>query len=251
MLATNSKSIGNAVVIPPASLPSTCTVVLALAARQVNGGSSIEVSHRAVLFDQRGSGRSRLLASDPNANLAANTTFHLIADIEALREMLGVDRWTILGLSWGTTLGLAYAQAHPHRVRALVLDLCHQSPRGAMDHRGRRAHSSTRMGPLCQRGPWPPAWLVPGGCSRDFPRRPRSGHARTRRPRMVCLEDAHVSLSPDHTPNPRYEDPEFRLRFARLVTHYWRHAAFLEEDQLVRDAAKLNGIPGSCCFGWQ
>jgi proline iminopeptidase len=62
-------------------------------------------------------------------------------------------------------------------------------------------------------------------------------------------EDAHVSLTPGHTPNPRYQDPEFRLRFARLVTHYWRHAAFLAEDQLVRDAAKLNGIPGVLIHG--
>ena len=62
-------------------------------------------------------------------------------------------------------------------------------------------------------------------------------------------EDAHVSLAPGHQPNPRYEDPEFRLRFARLVTHYWRHAAFLEEDQLLRNAAILNGIPGVLIHG--
>ena len=62
-------------------------------------------------------------------------------------------------------------------------------------------------------------------------------------------EDAHVSLTPGHTPNPRFQDPEFRLCFARLVTHYWRHAAFLEEDQLIRDAAKLNGIPGVLIHG--
>jgi proline iminopeptidase len=62
-------------------------------------------------------------------------------------------------------------------------------------------------------------------------------------------EDAHVSLAPGHQPNPRYEDPEFRLRFARLVTHYWRHAAFLDEDQLLRDVAILNGIPGVLIHG--
>jgi proline iminopeptidase len=62
-------------------------------------------------------------------------------------------------------------------------------------------------------------------------------------------EDAHVSLTPGHVPNPRFQDPEFRLRFARLVTHYWRHAAFLEEDQLIRDAPKLNGIPGALIHG--
>src|SRR6195256_4481015 len=78
-------------------------------------------AYRVVLFDQRGSGRSRPLASAPDADLSANTTAHLIADIEALRQLHGVDRWTILGLSWGTTLGLAYAQAYPARVGALVL----------------------------------------------------------------------------------------------------------------------------------
>jgi pimeloyl-ACP methyl ester carboxylesterase len=80
-------------------------------------------AYRVVLFDQRGSGRSRPLASTPDADLSANTTAHLIADIEALRQFHGVERWTILGMSWGTTLGLAYAQAHSRRVDALVLAL--------------------------------------------------------------------------------------------------------------------------------
>ncbi len=62
-------------------------------------------------------------------------------------------------------------------------------------------------------------------------------------------EDAHISLAPGHRPNPRYDDPEFRLRFARLVTHYWRNFAFLDEDQLLRDAAKLNEIPGVLIHG--
>jgi proline iminopeptidase len=77
--------------------------------------------YNAVLFDQRGAGRSRPLAGDPDADLSDNTTAHLIADIEALRELRGVDRWTILGLSWGCMLGLAYAQTYPGRVEALVL----------------------------------------------------------------------------------------------------------------------------------
>lgn len=93
--------------------------------------------YNTVLFDQRGSGRSRPLASDPNADLSTNTTQHLIADIEALRELRRVDRWTILGLSWGCTLGLAYAQTYPNRVNALVLAFvtrlriakCNGSPR--------------------------------------------------------------------------------------------------------------------------
>ena len=73
---------------------------------------------------------------------------------------------------------------------------------------------------------------------------------RDRAAREWCAwEDAHVSLTPGHRPNPHFEDPEYRLRFARLVTHYWRHAAFLEEDQLLRDAATLNGIPGVLIHG--
>ena len=80
-------------------------------------------AYRVVLFDQRGSGRSRPLASIPDADLSANTTAHLIAGIEALRQLHGVERWTVLGMSWGTALGLAYAQAHSRRVDALVLAL--------------------------------------------------------------------------------------------------------------------------------
>src|SRR5262249_29141961 len=68
-------------------------------------------------------GRSRPLASEPDAHLGANTTAHLVGDIEALRKHLGVEIWTVLGMSWGTTLGLAYAQAHPERVSGLVLAL--------------------------------------------------------------------------------------------------------------------------------
>jgi len=79
--------------------------------------------YRIVLFDQRGCGRSRPLASTPDADLSSNTTGHLIADIELLREQQGIQRWTILGLSWGSTLGLAYAQTYPDHVDALVLAL--------------------------------------------------------------------------------------------------------------------------------
>jgi proline iminopeptidase len=78
-------------------------------------------AYRVVLFDQRGSGRSRPLASDPDADLSTNTTARLIADIEKLRQFHGIDRWTVLGISWGSTLGLAYAQTRQQRVSALVL----------------------------------------------------------------------------------------------------------------------------------
>jgi proline iminopeptidase len=207
--------------------------------------------YRAVLLDQRGSGRSRPLANEPDADLGTNTTAHLIADIEALREMHGVDRWTILGLSWGTTLGLAYAQAHSHRVNALVLGFVTTTSRREVQW------ITEDVGRI-----FPQEWDRFANAVPDHLRHLRLVDAyatmladpdravRDNAAREWCTwEEAHVSLTPGHTPNPRYQDPEFRLRFARLVTHYWQHAAFLEEDQLIRDAAKLNGIPGVLIHG--
>ncbi len=180
--------------------------------------------YRAVLFDQRGCGRSRPLASEPSVDLAANTTTHLIADIELLRLTLGVDRWTILGLSWGTTLGLAYAQAHLQRVNAMVLGFVTTTSR-----------SEVR--------------LITEDVGRNFPEEwDRFARAVPNHLRHLP-QDAHVSLTPGMMPSPHFDDPEFRLGFARLVTHYWRHAAFLEEDQLIRDASRLNGIPGVLIHG--
>lgn len=78
-------------------------------------------AYRVVLVDQRGAGRSRPHASDPAADLRTNTTAHLVADLEAVREHLRITRWLVHGISWGSTLGLAYAVAHPDRVTAMVL----------------------------------------------------------------------------------------------------------------------------------
>lgn len=208
-------------------------------------------AYKIVLFDQRGAGRSRPLASEPGADLSTNTTQHLIADIEALRTMFGVESWTILGLSWGATLAQAYAHAHRERVNALVLGLVTTTSRREVE------------------------WITEG-VGRIFPREwerfSKAVPEHLRHLRLVdayatmladpdpavqehaarewCLwEDAHVSLMPDFAPNPRYEDPEFRLRFARLVTHYWSHHAFLDDDQLMRDAASLDGIPGILIHG--
>ena len=207
--------------------------------------------YRAVLFDQRGCGRSRPLASEPSVDLAANTTTHLIADIELLRLTLGVDRWTILGLSWGTTLGLAYAQAHLQRVNAMVLGFVTTTSRSEVrwitedvgrifpeewDRFARAVPNHLRHLPLVD------AYAILLG---DHDPTIRDYAARS----WCTWEDAHVSLTPGMMPSPHFDDPEFRLGFARLVTHYWRHAAFLEEDQLIRDASRLNGIPGVLIHG--
>jgi pimeloyl-ACP methyl ester carboxylesterase len=149
--------------------------------------------YRAVRFDQRGCGRGRPLANEPAADLGTNTTGDLVADIEKLREHLGIDRWTVLGMSSGTTLGLAYAQTHPERVTALVLALVTTTSRREVD-----AYAMLPADP------------------------DRAVHDRAAR-EWCTWEDAHVSLSASRKPDPRYEDPEFRLWFARLVTHYGRH----------------------------
>jgi proline iminopeptidase len=208
-------------------------------------------TYRAVLFDQRGSGRSRPLAGKPDTDLRRNTTAHLISDIEALRKLHGVDRWTILGLSWGTTLGLAYAQAYPQRVSALVLALVTTTSRREVDWITRG------VGCLFPRD-WDRFAAAVPQALRHLPLADAYATLLSDPDRAVqdqaarawcAWEDAHVSLTPGHQPSLRYEEPEFRLRFARLVTHYWRHFAFLEEDQLLRDAAALNGIPGVLIHG--
>ena len=204
-----------------------------------------------MLFDQRGSGRSRPLANEATVDLSTNTTAHLIADIEQLRQHLGIESWTVLGMSWGTTLGLAYAQAHPHRVKALVLALVTTTSRREVRW---VTHEVGRI--------FPQEWerfaeAVPAAL-RHLPLVDAYARVlfdpdpiiREQSARAWCnWEEAHVSLNPDHKPNPRFDDPEFRLRFARLVTHYWSHAGFLAENQLLRDATILNGIPGVLIHG--
>jgi proline iminopeptidase len=207
--------------------------------------------YRIVLFVQRGCGRSRPLANEPDSDLSTNTTAHLIADIERLRRHFAIDRWTVLGASWGTTLGLAYAQAYPQRIAALVLALVTTTSRREVEW------ITTDVGRI-----FPQQWarfaaFVPNGLRHlplvdayaallfDPDRAVREGAAKE----WCAWEDTHVSLAPDYRPDARFDDAEFRLRFARLVTHYWRHAAFLDDEQLLREAPKLNGIPGILVSG--
>jgi proline iminopeptidase len=168
---------------------------------------------RVVLFDQRGCGRSRPWASDPDTDLSVNTTAHLIEDIEKLRELHEVDRWTVLGMSWGTTLGLAYAQAHPDCVAGLVLALVTTTS-------GREVRWITEdVGRV-----FPREWDRFAAAIPDSLRGLRLVDAyatlladpdpvvRQRAAREWCAwEDAHISLGPGHQPTPRFDDPDFRF----------------------------------------
>jgi proline iminopeptidase len=207
--------------------------------------------YRVVLFHQRGCGRSTPLASEPDADLRANTTQHLIEDMEQLRQTLGIERWTLLGGSWGTTLALAYAQKHPERVDALVLAAVTTTSRREVEW------VTQGVGRVFPRewerfaGAIPPSLrnvpIVDAYAAMVFD---TDAAVRERAAREWCAwEDAHVSLSPGNRPNPRFDDPVFRLGFARLVTHYWKNAAFLEEEQLLKNASVLNGIRGELIHG--
>lgn len=207
--------------------------------------------YRVVLLDQRGCGRSTPHASDPATDLGVNTTGHLIADLELLREHLEIERWQLLGGSWGSTLALAYAQRHPGRVSEIVLVAITTGRRREIDW------ITEGVGRL-----FPQEWArfragVPpaerDGRLVDAYRRLVSDpdpEVRDRAARDWCAwEDAHVSLAPDHQPSLRYQDPVFRMAFVRLVTHYWSHDCFLPDGILLREAGKLAGIPGVLVHG--
>ena len=181
-----------------------------------------------------------------------NSTWDLVADIEKLREHLGIARWQVFGGSWGSTLALAYAEAHPGRVSELVL-------RGIF---------------MLRR--WELLWFYQEGCSRLFPdawehylapipevergdlisayyRRLTSPDEATRlaAARAWSVWEAATSLLlQDSDFIHGHEDPHFALSFARIENHYFVHGGFFDvEDQLLRDAHRLHGIPGVIVHG--
>jgi proline iminopeptidase len=198
--------------------------------------------YRIVLFDQRGCGRST-----PHAELRENTTWDLVADIERLREHLRIDRWQVFGGSWGSTLALAYAETHPARVTELVL-------RGIFMLRKRE------LAWFYQRGCdmiYPDAWekylaAVPVAEHDDLV---MAYHRRlTSADRAVRLAAARAWSTWEASTSFLLQDEayirasagdEFALAFAGIENHYFVHAGFFEhDDQLLRNADRLHGIPG-------
>jgi proline iminopeptidase len=204
-------------------------------------------AYRIILFDQRNCGRSLPHAGDAETSLAHNTTDHLIADIERLRQFLQIDRWLVFGGSWGSTLALAYAERYPERVTEIILFGVTTGRHEEMD------------------------WLFRGGVARFFPEqweRLRAGTPEAKedadvvaayarrlndpdpsiRARAVedwCLwESATPAWPPIQGMAKRFTDPRYALAFARIVTHYISHNAWLEDEVLLRGAAALAAIPG-------
>ena len=207
--------------------------------------------YRIVQFDQRGCGRSTPSAAEDVADLSANTTAHLVADVERLREHLGVERWLVLGASWGSTLGLAYARAHPGRVSEVVLFAVATTTRREIEWITRDVGRIFPREWEAFRDAVPPAERdgnLPAAYGRllhspDPAVRERAAAA------WCAWEDVHVSLVPGYRPNPRYADPAFRLVLSRLVTHYWAHDGFLPDGALLAGAPRLAGIPAVLLHG--
>ncbi len=199
-----------------------------------------------LLFDQRGCGRST-----PHASLDANTTWHLVDDIERLRELAGADQWLVFGGSWGSTLALAYAQTHVDRVSALILRGIYMATQAELDWYYRFGVSEIFPDkwarflapiPLGERGDPMAAYrrLLTGD---DPAAQLAAAQAWT------IWEGETVTLLPDPEFAAPFHDAHYALAFARIENHYFINAAWLEEGQLLRNATRLRGIPGTIVHG--
>jgi proline iminopeptidase len=194
---------------------------------------------RMTLFDQRGAGRSV-----PLADVTDNSTPHLVADIERLRRHLGVERWVVFGGSWGSTLALAYAEAHPERCLGLVL-------RGVFLARPPELDWFLHgMGHI-----FPEAWRAFAGFLPAAERGDLLGsyHRRLTDPDPAvhhpaarawdAYESACSTLLPQADATPRFETDTSALAIARIEAHYFVHRAFLEDNQLLRDIGRIRHLP--------
>jgi len=199
-----------------------------------------------MLFDQRGCGRSA-----PHAALNANTTWHLVADIERLRAIAGVDQWLVFGGSWGSTLALAYAQTHPARVSELVLRGIYTCTKPELDWFYQFGVSQM----------FPDKWerfvaLIPederGDMLGAYHRRLTGDdlELQVAAARAWSLyEGETVTLLPDPRLTEQHDDGHYALAFARIETHYFVNACWLEPEQLLRNASRLAGVPGTIVHG--
>lgn len=197
--------------------------------------------YNVLLFDQRGCGRSR-----PHASLDNNTTWHLVTDIERLREQAGAEKWLVFGGSWGSALALAYAQTHPQRVSEMIL-------RGAFTLRRFELEWYYRRGASLF---FPEKWerfLAPLAASKhgdamsayhQMLTHPDDGVRLPAARAWSLWEGETTTLLPDPRLSAGHAGDHFAVAFARIENHYFVHGGWVEEGQLVRDAVKLRDIPG-------
>jgi len=202
--------------------------------------------YRIVLFDQRGCGRSL-----PHAELRHNTTWRLVADIEMIRQRLGIERWVVFGGSWGSTLGLAYAETHPEQVLGLIL-------RGIFLCRPQDIHWIYQEGASRL---FPDAWEqfvepIPEAERTDLVQafyRRLTGTDEVERLRAAkawsVWEGSTITLEPDPAMVDHFAEAHRALSIARIECHYFSSDCFLEPNQLLRDAHRLKAIPGVIVHG--
>ncbi|UXI70544.1 prolyl aminopeptidase [Tahibacter amnicola] len=204
--------------------------------------------YRIILFDQRGAGKST-----PHADLRDNTTWHLVADIERIREQFGIERWVVFGGSWGSTLALAYAQTHPEHVLGLVL-------RGIfLGSAGETRWFNELDGGA--RWIFPERWqryldLIPpeerGDMVEAYWRRLNSDDESVRVAAALAWsywEGGCTTLVHDPDEQGDYEEPALAVSLARLEAHYFRNNVFLEADQLLRNVERIRAIPATIVHG--
>ena len=203
-------------------------------------------SYRIILFDQRGSGKSR-----PHASLEENTTWDLVADIERIREFLNIDRWVVFGGSWGSTLALAYAQTHPERVLGLVLRGIFLAREQDVDwffngHAARIFPESWAdfLEPIPQdeRGDIIGAYYRRLTSENEIVRMGAAKH-------WSIWEGSSVTLLPDKNVVDHFSDPHIALSIARIECHYFINRCFLRPNQLIEDMPKIHHIPGFIVHG--
>ncbi|MET9497530.1 prolyl aminopeptidase [Streptomyces sp. NPDC006552] len=206
--------------------------------------------YRIVLLDQRGAGRSTPSAAAYTTDMSTNTLPHLVADLERLRAHLGIDRWLVWGVSFGSVLGLRYAQTHRDRVTELVLTGLATGSRAEVDLMTRG------LGKI-----FPEAFaafldaLPPGERDGDlaaaYHRLLESPDPAVRDSAALAWTDWETAIASQPPRSvPRYQDPAFRYGFARTVTHYWSQDHFLGgPDTVLRDLHLLDGVPAALVQG--
>jgi proline iminopeptidase len=199
-----------------------------------------------MLFDQRGCGKST-----PNASLDNNTTWDLVADIEKLREMTGVEKWQVFGGSWGSTLALAYAEKHPERVSELVVRGIYTLTKAELDWYYQFGVSEM----------FPDKWEsflapIPEDERHEMMAAYRKRLVGTDREKQVeaaiawsTWEGQTITLLPEPETSGKFGEVDFAIAFARIENHYFVHAGWMDEGQLLRDAHRLKDIPGTIVHG--
>lgn len=203
--------------------------------------------HLAVFVDQRAAGRSTPHASEPGVDWSSIDMDHHVADLERVREHLGIDRWAVYGVSWGSVLGATYAERHPDRVSEVILAAVSTGTRADIDW------VTVDVGRL-----FPEEWAafrdhIPADLGhlrvveayRDLVFDPDPTVHEPAARAWCAWEDVHVGGGHD----VRYDDPLFRLGFARQVTHCWANDSWLADDEIVSNAPRLEGVHGTLIHG--